>query len=179
MPRDAGRTGGAAVPEFSRPREGRPTIGTAVPRTSAPPSPGGGTIIVPGYYGGYIPWGFAGLGFGSYYGSYYDPYFGGWADPYDGYGYGGDAGTFVQYPQRDGEGALRLKIKPNGATVYVDGSYVGVVDDYDGIFQKLHLDAGVHHVEVRMPGFDTLAFDVRIDPDHTTTYRGELMKGPQ
>jgi len=29
--------------------------------------------------------------------------------------------------------ALRLKVKPVDATVYVDGYYVGVVDDFDGI----------------------------------------------
>ncbi len=181
-PRDSGRTANG-VPEYARPRQGRPVIGNAVPRTGGAPGSGGGTIIVPGYYGGYFPWGFAGLGFAGYYGGLYDPYFSGWADPYGGYGgYGGydDPGMFSsQYPQHYDEGALRLKIKPNGAAVYVDGAYVGVVDEYDGIFQKLHLDAGPHRVEVRMPGFDTLAFDVRIEPDHTTTYHGELTKGPQ
>jgi hypothetical protein len=175
---------GDSVPQFSRPRDGRPTIGRAVPRTGGVPG-SGGAIVVPGYYGGYFPWGFAGLGFagyyGGYYGGYYDPYgFGGWGDPYDG-GYGGygDPGGYTQYPERSDEGALRLKLKPRGAAVYVDGSYAGVVDDFDGIFQKLHLDAGAHQIEVRMAGFETLAFDVRIESNHTTTYHGELTKLPQ
>jgi hypothetical protein len=157
-------------------------VGTAVPRTAGAPTTGGGAIIVPGYYGGYFPWGFGGLGFAGYYGGYYgggydDPYggLGGWGDPYDG-GYG-DPG-YAQYPQHDEEGALRLKLKPRGASVYVDGSYAGVVDDFDGIFQKLHLDAGPHRVEVRMAGYDTLSFEVRIEPNHTTTYHGELTKMP-
>jgi hypothetical protein len=155
-----------------------------VPRSGSAPAPGG-AIVVPGYYGGYFPWGFGGLGFASYYGGYYgggyyDPYgFGGMGpDPY-GYGDSDDAGGLGQYPQRYEEGALRLKLKPRGASVYVDGSYAGVVDDFDGIFQKLHLDAGTHRVEVRMVGYDTLAFDVRIESNHTTTYHGELTKLPQ
>ena len=42
---------------------------------------GGRTVIVDGgYYGGFYPWGWGGLGLGGYYG-YYDPW-GGWYDPY-------------------------------------------------------------------------------------------------
>ena len=33
-------------------------------------------------------------------------------------------------------------------------------------------------VEVRAPGYETLSFDIRIEPGHTTTYRGELQKLP-
>jgi len=172
--RGSGRADGV-VPEFSRPRNGRPIVGQAVPRTASTPGTGG-AIIVPGYYGGYFPWGFGGLGFAAYYGGYYggyDPYgFGGWLDPYGGeYG-----GGYTQYPQHEEEGALRLKLKPRGAAVYVDGAYEGVVDDFDGIFQKLHLEPGPHHVTVQMAGYDTLSFDVHIDPNHTTTYHGELTK---
>ena len=44
--------------------------------------------------------------------------------------------------------------------------------------EKLRIEAGPHRVEVKEPGFDTLAFSVRIEPDRTTTYRGELKKAP-
>jgi hypothetical protein len=173
-------TGGSSVPEFSRPRDGKPVVGEAVPRTGAAPAPGHAGTNIPGYYGGYIPWGFGGLGFGGYYGGYYDPYdpFGGYGG-YGGYGggYGGDPG-YAQYSSRYDEGALKLKIKPNGASVYVDGYYAGVVDDFDGLFQKLKMEAGPHRIEVRAPGFETLTFEVRIEADRTTTYHGELKKLP-
>jgi hypothetical protein len=71
-----------------------------------------------------------------------------------------------------------LKIKPSSAAVYVDGNYAGVVDDFNGIFQRMHLDAGPHRIEVRAPGYETLAFDVRIEAERTTTYKGELKKLP-
>ena len=76
------------------------------------------------------------------------------------------------------EGQLRLKIKPRDAEVYVDGYYAGIVDDFDGIFQRLHLESGPHRIEVRAPGYETLNFDVRITPDHTTTYEGEMKPVP-
>ncbi|MGC4084120.1 MAG: hypothetical protein QM736_18930 [Vicinamibacterales bacterium] len=57
---------------------------------------------------GFYPWGWGGLGLGGYYG-WYDPW--GWYDPYPpagGYGYYAD-------------GALKLKVKPRQAEVFVDG----------------------------------------------------------
>lgn len=133
--------------------------------------------------GGYYPWwiyGFgAGAGYAGYYGGMYsgyydyDPWFGGYPDPGGGtYSSGGGTSSVAD------EGTLRLKIKPRNGEVYVDGYYVGVVDDFDGMFQKLHVESGVHRVEVRAPGYESLVFEVRISPDHLTTYQGELTRVP-
>jgi hypothetical protein len=168
----SGANSGTGAPPYARPNDGQPTVGHAVPRTGSTPLPGGGgtTIIVPGFYGGFYPWAFGGLGF---YGSgLYDPWFG--ADPYGSY----DPFFGSQTYSSSETGGLKLKIKPNSATVYIDGYYVGVVDDYDGVFQKLSIEPGMHRVEVRAPGYETLSFDIRIEPGHTTTYRGELQKLP-
>ncbi len=35
--------------------------------------------------------------------------------------------------------------------MYVDGYYVGRVDDFDGLFQRLHLASGPHRLEIRAP----------------------------
>jgi hypothetical protein len=128
----------------------------------------------PGYYGGYYgggyydPW-YGVAGFGGYFGGYYDPWYGGYpADPQGGGGGG--------YTNNFDDGTLRLKIKPRDAEVYVDGYYSGVVDDFDGMFQRLHLDAGPHRIEVRANGYEPLTFEVRITPDHTTTYQGEMKR---
>jgi hypothetical protein len=48
------------------------------------------------------------------------------------------------------------------------------VDDFDGTFQKLELETGPHHVEIRAPGYQTISFDIRIEFNETVTYRGEL-----
>jgi hypothetical protein len=121
-------------------------------------------IVAPGY-GGYYPWAYGGLGFGGYDG-YYDP---GWYDPYPPV-YSGGGYT--------DEAALRIKVKPRDAAVYVDGYFAGRVDDFDGVFQRLKIDAGPHHVEIRLDGYETLTFDVRLEPDRTVTYTGELKKLP-
>jgi PEGA domain len=175
--RAAGRTQDDAekpsgVPRYSRPRDpNEPTQGTAVPR---PPDSrptrgtGGTTYIVPGgYYGGYgygYPYG------GSYFGGFYDPWYDPWYGGYPGYGYPQTGGGFSD------EGLLRLKIKPRDAEVYVDGFFAGIVDEFDGVFQRLHLESGAHRIEVRAPGYETLTFDVRIVPDRKTTYQGEMQR---
>ncbi len=153
---------------YSRPHDPNATpVGTAVPRppNSTPTRGGGGTYVIPGgYYGGY------GLGYpygGGYYGGYYDPWYDPWYGGYPAYGGG--------YQTTSGdEGSLRLKIKPKNAEVYADGYFEGTVDDFDGIFQRLHLDAGIHRIEVRAAGYESLTFEVRISADHTTTYQGEM-----
>jgi hypothetical protein len=66
-------------------------------------------------------------------------------------------------------GAVRLKIKPRDAQVFVDGYFAGEVDDFDGVFQSLRLAPGGHKIEVRMPGFQPLTFDIHIQPDRTLT----------
>ena len=166
-----------AVPSYSRPRDGRNPVGTAVGRPDYPGGGGGGSIIIPcGYYcyGGYPGYGYGywpyygyGYGFGLGFG-YWDPYWygGGYTSP--SYGSGGYSSQY-----RD-EGNLRLKVKPREAQVYIDGYYVGVVDAFDGVFQKLGLDAGAHKVELRAEGYETAQFEVFVTPGETVTYKGEM-----
>ena len=92
--------------------------------------------------------------------------------PSGGYGY---PPSVYAYP---GDGELRLKIRPREAQVFVDGYYAGIVDDFDGFFQRLHLEIGPHRIEVRAPGYETLTFDVQIRFDHTTKYEGDLRRLP-
>ncbi len=185
-PRSGAATGSTSGSSGARPRDGQPVASRAVPRGSVPPPLSFTTVVVPNrYYGGLWPWAFGGLGFGSYYGGFgsyygfYDPFYApfyGASLGYGGYGgYGGYAGVRTRGPL---EGSLRLKVKPRDAQVFVDGLYVGIVDDFDGVFQRLHLDTGPHHVEVRATGYERLTFDVDIRFDETTKYEGELKREP-
>jgi len=157
--------------------------GQAVDRT-----PGSRPIIVaPGYsyYPYYYPYGYGyGLGFGLGY-LYYDPfgYGSAYGYGYDPYGYGGGGGYqpygtgggYAPSTPVDG-GSLRLKLKPREAQVFIDGYYVGIVDSYDGAFQKLSVERGGHRVELKADGYEALAFDVLITPGETVTYKGEMKR---
>src|SRR5437773_248088 len=71
-------------------------------------------------------------------------------------------------------GGVRITGVPRDAQVFADGYYVGVVNDFDGIFQHLNLEAGPHHIEIVEPGLQPIAFDVIVRPGQTITYRAEM-----
>jgi hypothetical protein len=169
-----------AVPEYSRPRDGRPVTGQAAERGSVPGGGGGYPIypVYPSYP--YYPWGFWGPGYGYGLGYlYYDPFwYGGFGFGYGGYGYGGygGGGGYSSSQSYRETGHVRLKIEPKDAQVYIDGYYVGVVDSFDGAFQKLGLDSGGHRVELKAEGYEPLEFEVLITPGETVTYKGEMKR---
>jgi hypothetical protein len=160
--------GGGGEPGAGRSRGNLPSNGTAVPRGARGGS-GGGAVIIEG--SGFYPWGYAygdaAGAFGGYYGGYYGTY-----DPW--YGFSPTYAPSVY--GSDDSGSVRLKVKPSEARVYVDGFYAGVVDDFDGAFQRLRLDRGPHHIEMRQPDYQPLSVDVMIQEDFTITYRGEMVK---
>ena len=132
----------------------------------------GSYFYFPGYSTFSVGFG-GGYGYASYDYSRYDPY---WYGHY-GHTYGYNAYDWGQrYDYYTG--SLRLKVQPRFAEVYVDGYYVGLVNDYDGIFQRLRLEEGPHHIEIRDVGFLPLEFEVMILPGETITYEGYLEPVP-
>ena len=103
---------------------------------------------------------------GGFYSPYYDPFF--YADPWYGYQY--------PYPMRpygygyrgyEPEASVRLEVKPKEAEVYVDGYYAGIVDDFDGTFQRLRVEPGEHELELWLDGYRTVRQQVYLTQDNT------------
>jgi len=154
----------ASPPTYTRPRDGRPIVGSAVPRPSDGYWPSDGSPSWDWDHNSwYYPW-----GFGVW--SFYDPLWS-WFD--SGWYYGGGT-TYVATDV----GHVKVKVRPNEAQVYVDGYFVGVVDEFDGPFQRLSLPEGPHRLEVKAGGFATLILDVRVLVHRTLTVRGELQRQP-
>jgi hypothetical protein len=171
-----------AVPQFSRPRNGAPIFGYAIPRPApASTSTTGGLTFIPSGYSYLSPYGYygySGIAGAALFGFY---------DPFDPFAYqpfspaffpiGGGGGGYTSTSSKDdNEGALRLNVTPDKAKIYVDGGLVGSVYDYTGLFHKLHLAAGVHRVELRADGYETLTLNVRIERGQTMTYKGKMEK---
>jgi hypothetical protein len=70
--------------------------------------------------------------------------------------------------------AVRLQVVPREAFVYVDGFAAGVVDDYDGVFQRLRLVPGPHEIVIYHPGHRTLRQSVYYNPGSSHTIRHTL-----
>src|SRR4051812_6563100 len=108
---------------------------------------GGGSVVVVG---------------GGFYAPYYDPWYAfQYPYPYPVHPYGYPYGGF------DPDASVKLEVKPKNAEVYVDGYYAGVVDDYDGSFQRLHIEPGEHEIELWLQGFKTVRQKVYLTPDKT------------
>ena len=93
-------------------------------------------------------------------------------------------GQWYPYPQPfgfppgiyhgDGAVALRLQVTPREASVFVDGYAAGVVDDYDGVFQRLRLVPGPHEIVIYHPSHRTLRQSIYYNPGSTHTIRHTL-----
>ena len=71
-------------------------------------------------------------------------------------------------------GGVRIQGAPRDAQVFADGSYVGIVDDFDGTLQHLNLPAGAHEIEIRIQGRPPIGVDVNVRPGQTTTYHANV-----
>jgi len=80
-------------------------------------------------------------------------------------------------PAAAATGLLRLSVTPSDAQVFIDSYYVGTVADIEP-GRVLTLPAGPHRLEIRAPGYQTIAVDIRIAPYETLTYRAALDRVP-
>ncbi|MEW6366724.1 MAG: PEGA domain-containing protein [Acidobacteriota bacterium] len=102
----------------------------------------------------------AGVGFGVSIGYKSYPRYHGWYrySPYYPY-YRHWPGYYWWYPAYPAYGyydpmvEIRCEVKPKETSVLVDGYYAGVVDDFDGFFQRLRVTPGKHTITFRHPGF--------------------------
>jgi hypothetical protein len=139
------------------------------------------------YYPYYRPYYGYGYGYGyyrPYYPYYYSPFYWGVGFGY-GYGYGWGAPYWYQYPYPPpyygayydyDEASARLEVTPRDAQVFVDGYYVGSVDDFDGVFQRLHVRSGEHTLEIYKEGYRTIR--ERMDFRRGETYKVKFTMEP-
>ncbi len=111
------------------------------------------------------------VGGGYYYRPYfYDPF---WFDPWYGFAYADQYpwGPYGYPPygayRVDPGASLRLEVKPKEAEVYVDGFYAGIVDDFNGTFQRLSVTPGEHQIELFLDGYRTVHQKLYVTPRKT------------
>jgi hypothetical protein len=67
--------------------------------------------------------------------------------------------------------------EPAKARVFVDGYYAGVVDDFDGLFQRLYLSPGRHEIKFKLDGYRTHRVLVYVSPGQTLKLDHDMQKG--
>jgi hypothetical protein len=71
----------------------------------------------------------------------------------------------------DNESSLRLQITPRETEVFVDGYFAGKVDDFDGRFQRLHIQPGEHELTLYLEGHRKVTQQVLVQPRATFRIR--------
>jgi hypothetical protein len=83
------------------------------------------------------------------------------------------APSYQQPPVDTGSGTVRLDVEPVTAQIFVDGEYVGTVEDFRS-GAGLVIGAGIHRVEFRAIGYAPSVVDMRIAAGRRITYRATL-----
>jgi hypothetical protein len=111
------------------------------------------------------------LGFGLWIGfpTAYPFYSYGYANP----AYGYPLSTFGLAPGA-AYGGISFEVDPYDAAVFIDGAYLGIVNDFGPNAQPLTLRAGTHRVEIQAAGCAPVVFDVSVMPGQVIPYRGAL-----
>jgi hypothetical protein len=71
------------------------------------------------------------------------------------WGYGAYPGPWV-YGAYDDSSAIKFEVTPRETEIYVDGYRAGIVDDFDGFFQRMRLRPGAHDIVLYLDGYRTV-----------------------
>jgi PEGA domain len=113
-----------------------------------------GSVVVGGFYAPIYPY---------WYDPWFAPQWGWYPPPYPGPYFAPDA-------------SVKLEVKPNQAEVYVDGYYAGIVDDFDGTFQRLRVAPGQHELELYLDGYRPAKQQIHLTADKTVKVKYTLEK---
>jgi hypothetical protein len=108
-------------------------------------------------------------------GYFYDPFFG----PYP-WWHRRDY-PYWYYPVFDNRASVRLRVEPKEAeraSVYVDGFYAGIVDDFNGVFQSLPLTPGGHSIVLYLEGYRTVRHNIYLQPASAFDLRQTMERLP-
>jgi hypothetical protein len=135
-------------------RVARPAVPRPAPRLPAvhPPRTTGTVVFIGGYF--------------------YDPFFG----PYP--WWPRTAYPYWYVPRYDLRAQVRVRATPHEAAVYVDGFYAGLVEDFDGIFERLPLTPGGHDITLYLAGHATARWRLYLQPGSDVTVRATLAPLP-
>lgn len=101
---------------------------------------------------------------------WYSPWYSSWYGPW--YGPGPFYGSY------DPSASLRIQARPRQTEVYVDGAFAGLVDNFDGVFQRLRVIPGQHEIALYLEGFRTEIRSLYLAPRSGYTIRHDMIPLP-
>ena len=81
---------------------------------------------------------------------------------------------FPPYGTAVHDASVQFDVTPRQAEVFIDGYYAGIVDDFDGMFQRLRLEPGQHEITLYLDGYRTSRQRVYLVRDRTFKVRLQM-----
>jgi hypothetical protein len=81
----------------------------------------------------------------------------------------------VQMPAVTAE--VKLKVTPDRAAVFLDGTFVGYVHEFGGVGRAMLVSPGKHQIKIALPGYRDFTTDVNLLPQQKFTLRTDLVAG--
>jgi hypothetical protein len=81
----------------------------------------------------------------------------------------------AEYPNQTA--TVKFQVKPNRAAVFMDGMFVGHVDEFDGPRQAMLVAPGEHQFEITLPGYKPFRTEVSLLPDQKFEIKTNLFPG--
>lgn len=105
--------------------------------------------------------------YSPFYSPYYNPFF------FDFYGWGFPGIPSFGFYNRSAvvDSSARIQVTPRQAEVYVDGYRAGIVNDFDGFAQRLHVPPGEHVIELYLEGHKTISQAILFAPGESYRIR--------
>jgi hypothetical protein len=75
----------------------------------------------------------------------------------------------------DDESALQLQVTPRETEVFIDNYLAGRVDDFDGRFQRLHIQPGEHELTLYLDGHHKVTQTIQVRPRASFRIRYAMM----
>jgi PEGA domain len=72
---------------------------------------------------------------------------------------------------------IKLDVTPDRAAVFVDGGFIGPVQDFGGLGKALLVSPGQHRIRIAQPGYRPFETDVSLLPNQKFTLKTELVRG--
>jgi hypothetical protein len=80
------------------------------------------------------------------------------------------------YPDESNTAQLRISVKPEEAAIFVNDSYVGHIDQFDGR-RGMRLSAGTYRLTIALPGYETFNTELTMRAGQSYEIKTELPKG--
>ena len=81
----------------------------------------------------------------------------------------------VRYPDETAQ--VKLSVRPDRSAVFVDDTFAGHVDEFNGPGQAMLLSAGKHRIKITLPGYQPFDTEINLLPNQKFHLRTDLFPG--